>query len=122
MHARKFTDLHFACPRVDLSKFWYILTNSSNNKPIVLSFSSFYRNVIDKFIMAPQNRGRPRSNQLLLFFALLPKIRCKQWSNNAMVSAMEEAECGMPVKRAARLFGVPLRDRVAGNVNFWHKP
>ena len=33
-----------------------------------------------------------------------------------MVSAMDEVERGMPVKRAARLFGVPrstLRDRVA---------
>ena len=42
-----------------------------------------------------------------------------------MVSAMEEAERGMPVKRAARLFGVPrstLRDRVAGNVKHGTNP
>ena len=42
-----------------------------------------------------------------------------------MVSAMEEAERGMPVKRAARLFGVPrstLRDRVAGNVQHGTNP
>ena len=36
-----------------------------------------------------------------------------------MVNALEEVERGMPVKHAAKLFGVPrstLRDRVAGNV------
>ena len=42
-----------------------------------------------------------------------------------MVSAMEEAERGMPVKRAARMFGVPrstLRDRVAENVKHCTNP
>ena len=42
-----------------------------------------------------------------------------------MVSAMDEVERGMPVKRAARLFGVPrstLRDRVAGNVKHGTNP
>ena len=42
-----------------------------------------------------------------------------------MVAALEEVERGMPVKRAARLFGVPrstLRDRVAGNVKHGTNP
>ena len=105
---------------IDLGKFWHILTNISNNKPIVLSFLSFYRNVIDKFIMAPRKHSRPRSKSApAVLRTPTKKIKRKQWSNDAMVSAMEEAERGMPVKRAARLFGVPrstLRDRVAGNV------
>ena len=42
-----------------------------------------------------------------------------------MTGALEEVECGMPVKRTARLFGVPrstLRDRVAGNVKHGTNP
>ena len=73
--------------------------------------------------MAPRKRGRPRSKSAPA--VLRTPTKCKQWSNDAMVSAMEEAERGMPVKHAARLFGVPkstLRDRVAGNVKHGTNP
>ena len=76
--------------------------------------------------MAPRKRGRPRSKSAptVLHTPTKNKKR-KQWSNESMTDALEEVERGMPVKRAARLFGVPrstLRDRVAGNVKHGTNP
>ena len=58
--------------------------------------------------MAPRRRGRPRSKSApaVLHTPTKNKKR-KRWMDESMVAALEEVECGMPVKRAARLFGVP---------------
>ena len=69
--------------------------------------------------MAPRKRSRSAPA------VLHTPTKCEQWSNDTMVFAMEEIEHGMPVKCAARLFGVPrstLRDRVAGNVKHGTNP
>ena len=64
-------------------------------------------------MMAPRKRGRPRSKSAPAVLHTPTKKKRKQWSNESMVNALEEVERGMPVKRAAKLFGVPrstLRD------------
>ena len=73
--------------------------------------------------MDPQKRGRQPAPAVLLT-PTKPRKR-KLWSNESVVGALEEVERGMPVKCAARLFGIPrstLRDRVSGNVKHHTKP
>ena len=76
--------------------------------------------------MGRKRRGRPRSKSAPAVLHSPKKSRkCKQWSNESMVSALEAVKDGMPVKRVATVYGVPrstLRDRVSGNVEHGTKP
>ena len=70
--------------------------------------------------------GRPRSKSAPPAILSSPKKRKrKQWTNEAMLSALEAVKTGEPILRAARIYGVPratLQDRIHGRVTHGTNP
>ena len=70
-------------------------------------------------------RGRSRSQYAPAVLHTPIKKKCKQWSEESMLRALEAVKDFESVQRAARIFGVPrssLCDRTSGKVKLDRKP
>ena len=67
----------------------------------------------------PRGRGRPRSRSAPAVIVSEVAKKRKQWTDEAMLSAMAAVKNGMSVNPAAKMHGVPrttLHDRISGRV------
>ena len=69
----------------------------------------------------PRGRGQPRSRSRSALTVIVSEVakKHKQWTDEAMLSAMAAVKNGMSVSRAAKTHGVPrttLHDRINGRV------
>ena len=75
--------------------------------------------------MPRRKKKRLRSKSAPAVLQTLKVTKRKQWSNDAMVAALEAVKNGIPIKRAALDHGVPrstLQDRCHGRVVHGTKP